>query len=93
MTSFDDLGVVRIRDLQEDNIDLIQSAEAMQEFCESAGYHNDDDFEFGFIIWDKPRSGTIMGVYGSHTVDLDGYAHTLHEITKECPNDCGSLLD
>lgn len=72
--------VVEIRDLQSDNIDLVQGAEEVKEFCDAAGYDNDDDYDYAYVVWDKKRTGNIKAVYGSYTPNLDDTAYIMRQI-------------
>lgn len=67
--------VVQVIDLQDDNIDLIQDSESMAEFCD--GQYKNDEYSFGFVVWDKARAGTVIAVYGSNSVNLEAYAYKL----------------
>ena len=70
-------GVVKVKDLDADNIDLIQGSEAVKEFLEASDYINDDEYDYAFIVWDEARSGTVQTVYGSYKVGLEDYAYRL----------------
>ena len=61
-TFLEDAGTVRVKDLEADNIDLIQNIEDVRAVCKSEGYKNDDDYEYAFIVArDKARTGSSNG--------------------------------
>lgn len=69
---------MKVRDLEADNIDLIQDYTEAKEFLESAGYVN-DDYNFVFVVWDKERKGDLKEVYGSYSANLDAEAYRCEE--------------
>lgn len=70
-----------VGNLEADNIDLIQSPEEVKEFCDSAGYDNEDDYDYAFIVWGKERTGDVQAVYGSYSVDLGATAYIMRQKT------------
>ena len=74
--------VVQVKDLQADNIDLIQSTEEIEYFCGATGYTN-DDYDYLYVVWDKAREGNIESVYGSYRCYLDSDAYKLPNVLEE----------
>lgn len=75
-------SIMWVRELQDDNVDLIQDSNELKEILDTEGLIN-DDYNYGFIVWDEERSGQIQHIYGSYSASLDAEAYQCESVLDQ----------